>query len=562
MPQIATMRSMLLCAMALLVSQAAVVAQEKEAPKPDLLRQYLGEKDEAARKDLRAKLIALGAVELQSAISKLSFAKPNDLGALEFETKCPDGFTRPYFMHVPPKYDAAKSYPIIVWLHGGVAGAPAEAASEAIMMWEQALGEKWSEEVMVLAPAAIAGDTSEEAVWYRDAGQRNVLHMLKDARLRFNIDDSRVFLTGMSDGGSGSFGFACRRPDTFAGYFPMVGHPLIPAMVGTPMFWENFGGSKVYAISGGKDRLYPAAMVAKLIDEANKNGASIEHKIYPEAGHDLSYAADEMPKILDMVAKWQRELALAEIDWSSNNTSMGRRSWLQITELADLGDKNAKDLVATPRTGQARVMLGITINPESEPTDPVVVESVAEGSVAESIGIEVGDTITKFDGAKTGNLMELRAALDKKNLGDEFSVTLERGGVEKTIKGKFPTPKPMAADLMARVKAVQKPLKAKDEKGSVHGTLFELSVTNASKLTLYLTAEQVKLGKAVVSINGGEGIVFEKLAEDAETVLAEFERYGDRKSPFVAKIEINVAKQLGVKVKPLPKEEDDDGEGF
>ena len=54
MPQIATMRSMLLCAMALLVSQAAVVAQEKEAPKPELLRQYLGEKDEAARKDLHA----------------------------------------------------------------------------------------------------------------------------------------------------------------------------------------------------------------------------------------------------------------------------------------------------------------------------------------------------------------------------------------------------------------------------------------------------------------------------------------------------------------------------
>jgi membrane-associated protease RseP (regulator of RpoE activity) len=427
------------------------------------------------------------------------------------------------------------------------------------------LGEKWSNEIMVLSPAAIAAETTEEARWWRDKGQKNVLHMLREVKLRFNVDDNRVFVTGMSDGGSGSFCLASRRPDSFAGFFPLVGHPLIAAMDGTRMFWENMRGSRIYAVSGGKDPLYPASQVARSIKEANENGATIEQKIYENAGHDLSYAPKEIPVILeDKVAKWTRELAIKDIDWSTDSAGMGRRAWLAISELAKLGDKNARDFAATPRTGQARVMLGITIDQEADPADPVIVASVAPDSVAEKIGIKVGDKITKLDDTKTANLNELREALSQKNQGDDVRVTVERDGKSVELKGKFPAPKASKDDaVLARVQASHKPLKAQDEKGSVQGTLFEIRLTNASKLTLYLTAEQVKLGKAVVTINGGEPIVLDKLAESAEVVLAEFERHADRKSPYVAKIEIDVAKHLGIKVKPVPGEsDDDDGEGF
>ena len=180
-----------------LLAHSSAVAQEKDAPKPDLLRQYLSEKDAAKKKELRAKLVALGAPALREAISQLGFEKPKELGSLEFATKCPDGFEHPYFMHVPPQYETGKRYPLVIWLHGGVNGAPAEAASSAIEMWQQALGDKWANEVMVLAPACIAQDTTEDAFWWRDKGQRNVLHMLREVKQRFNVDDNKVFITGM-----------------------------------------------------------------------------------------------------------------------------------------------------------------------------------------------------------------------------------------------------------------------------------------------------------------------------------------------------------------------------
>lgn len=534
-------RSPLLLSLVTLVALSAFSApQAQEAAKPDLLRQYLSETDATKKVELRAKLTGMGGPALREAIGKLAYSKAGQTGALEFETLCPDGFKRPYYMHVPPKYDPARRYPLIIWLHGGVSGAPADAASGAIEMWQQALGDDWSDEVMVLAPAAIAADTTDDARWWRDKGQLNVLHMLKEVKLAFNVDDDRVFVTGMSDGGSGAFALAARRPDTFSGFMPMVGHPLVPSFDGTCMFWENLAKVRIYAISGGKDRLYPAAQVAQVVAEANQNGASIEHKIYEDAGHDLSYAPKEIPRILaDMVGKWKRDLGLASLDWSTDSPAMGRRAWLEITELADLGDLNAKDLKAVPRSGQARVVLGITLNPELEVTDPVVVDSVAKDSVAEAMGIKAGDVIVGLDKAKIANLNDLRAALGKKKAGEDVEVEVERDGKTQTLKGKFPLPKSASGQLMARVKAGTRT--AKGERGMERH--FELLVTQAGKLSLLLTAEDVAAGRVTVNING-RALVFDGLAEDAAFILAEFERTGDRKLPFVARLDIDVAAAL------------------
>ncbi len=281
-------------------------------------------------------------------------------------------------------------------------------------------------------------------------------------------------------------------------------------------------------------------IVAQVVAEANQNGASIEHKIYEEAGHDLSYAPKEIPRILeDMVGKWKRDMALASLDWSTDSPAMGRRAWLEITELADLGDLNAKDLKATPRSGQARVVLGITMNPELDVTDPVVVDSVAKDSVAEAMGIKAGDVIVGLDKAKIGNLNDLRAALARKKAGDDVEVEIERDGKSQTLKGKFPQAKSSSGQLMARIKASTRTVKG--ERGMERH--FELLAANAGKLTLFLTADDVAAGRLSVSING-KAMTFDGLAHDAAFILSEFERTGDRKLPYVARLHIDVAVAL------------------
>lgn len=310
-------------------------------------------------------------------------------------------------MHVPPQYETGKRYPLVIRPHGGVNGAPAEAASSAIEMWQQALGDKWANEVMVLAPACIAQDTTEDAFWWRDKGQRNVLHMLREVKQRFNVDDNKVFITGMSDGGSGAFGFAGRwrwipLPVTFrwSGKYP-----LVPASDGTRMFWENFKGAKVYAVSGGKDRLYPAKMVAGLVKEANENGASIEHKIYEEAGHDLTFAPKEMPSTSRTKSPSGHATSLSrKLTEQPDSAAMGRRAWLAITGRPSLATRTPR--ISWPGRASAAGArdAGIQISQDAEPTDPVVVEVVAPEGVAKPMGIKEGDTIVKLDDTAVSNI--------------------------------------------------------------------------------------------------------------------------------------------------------------
>ncbi len=58
---------------------------------------------------------------------------------------------------------------------------------------------------------------------YRWMGERDVLRCLDEARKRLEVDDERVYLTGESMGGNGSWLIASRNPQRFAAAAPIYG---------------------------------------------------------------------------------------------------------------------------------------------------------------------------------------------------------------------------------------------------------------------------------------------------------------------------------------------------
>ena len=63
------------------------------------------------------------------------------------------------------------------------------------------------------------GDSS----YYQGPGELDVLESIEDAKQHYPIDDERVFLTGLSMGGIGTYNVATHHPDLFAGAVPVVG---------------------------------------------------------------------------------------------------------------------------------------------------------------------------------------------------------------------------------------------------------------------------------------------------------------------------------------------------
>ncbi|MFI5402356.1 MAG: hypothetical protein ACHQ1G_05415 [Planctomycetota bacterium] len=119
-------------------------------------------------------------------------------------------------VHVPESYDPAKPAPLVLALHGAGGN-----GSDEIQLWRpvaDALG------MLVVAPTE-AGENAGYAFTRRE--REAALEALRWARRRFNVDENRIHLTGVSRGGHMTWDIATRYPDLFATLSPMIGGPRL-----------------------------------------------------------------------------------------------------------------------------------------------------------------------------------------------------------------------------------------------------------------------------------------------------------------------------------------------
>lgn len=537
-----------------------VPAPEKKVDTSSLLKEYLGARGKE-KHALREKLLTLTPEELRKAIDGLAYDAV-EAGIQEWTTNCPDGHKRPYWVYVPEDYDPTKPYPLLVCLHGGVSSQPLRGerfnpGEYSIQYWLPYMTDEQKKEVVILGCSAGARETTPEAVWWHSTGQKNVLHMIRETKRRVNIDDDRVIVNGHSDGGSGSFGFAYRRPDTFAGYFAMNGHPMVAQADGTPVWLENLKGQNIHAFNGGQDGLYPAKRTTPIYDQANELGASIDYVTYPDLNHQVEGAIeDEVPAFMkDEITRWKRDLLPAEIDWASTNAARGKRAWLSIDALRDLGDSNAVASNAEIIVPAGRPRLGITVERDK---DVPTVETVQKGSTAEDMGIKEGDVITKLDDHDIASMQDLLDALDTKAAGEDVVIVVDRKGENVTLKGKFAANQQQQREergpLVARVIAKL------DKPGQV-----SLTVRNTKTVTIYAAPSMLsEEGTLRIRCNPDDEdqklkISYSKaIVADTAFMLDEFEQTHDRKLPWIMKFEVDVAGLLGVKAKPANPDKKED----
>ncbi len=526
------MRTLLACAATVLLALALPVRAQEEPN--SLLARYLSEGDAGLKAALRAELLKLSPEKLHELMAALP-CPGEGRGELSVSLRCPDGFERSYYLRVPRAYDASRSWPLMVVLHGGVNGASAGAGPAAVSAWLASLSDAQRESLFFLAPSADCESTTIQARWWRDGGMKNIRAMLADVKRRYHIDDDRVFLTGQSDGGSGTWAAAFRRPDDYAGFFPMVGHPLVPATDRTSAYFENLKGCSLYNISGGLDPVYPGSEVSKIVGEINSVGPKVLHKNYEKAGHDLSFADVELPRIFnEYLSAWKRDLLARQLDWSTEQAKFGSRAWLEILETKELDRDYNKCPKATPRgTGVVRIDLGIRVPTPTTPEEldgPITVRHIEPGSVADTMGVKVGDTVIKVDGKKVTGLDEINAALRNKGAGKEISLTVLRDGEEKTLSGKFP------------------PLEKDPPSGRVLGSWspgqVELKTHNVTRLRVRLAPEMVDAkGEVRIKVNGKEAFKG-RPPQDVAMMLDQFEASFDRKWPFTAVVTVDVVESM------------------
>lgn len=185
-------------------------------------------------------------------------------------------------LFVPPTYQPAKGYGLVLCLHG--AGFTGEAYLE---RWQARLGEDY----------VLACPTTPMGAWFTRSAEELVLATIRSVQRRYHIDPDRIFLTGMSNGGIGAWVIGMHDAPLFAGIAPMASgldNVLMP-------FLANLRSTPIYIIHGAKDHVMPVEFGRRIASELTKLGYPFvyrEHdREHPMAGGHY-FPREELPELV------------------------------------------------------------------------------------------------------------------------------------------------------------------------------------------------------------------------------------------------------------------------
>jgi dienelactone hydrolase len=244
------------------------------------------------------------------------------------------GLSLDNMLEVPADYSPQRAWPLRVALHGGVgrpAPGPGDTPPRPLTNRLPIAGE------LVLHPRAWSGSE-----WWTRGQVENIVALVDRVKHDYNIDESRIYVTGISDGGTGVYFLAMRESSLWAACLPHNGHPSVLANPATGadglLFASNLVNCPLRAVNGGRDPLYPAASVAPLIDMFKRGGIPIDFQVYENAGHDVSWWPEERPRFEQFLAAHRRAAHPERISWATERTDRyNRYRWLVIDRLGTRG---------------------------------------------------------------------------------------------------------------------------------------------------------------------------------------------------------------------------------
>ena len=206
-----------------------------------------------------------------------------------FEGRASGAVRLPYLLFLPKTYgaDPEATWPLILFLHG-----MGERGDDLALVKKHGppkiLDEEGDFEFIVVSPQC-----PDDSFW--PAETRALDALLDEVVQGFAVDASRIYLTGLSMGGYGTWHLAVEYPDRFAAIAPVCGGAMIYA--GLPKKIEALKGIPVWAFHGARDRTVALAESADLVYALKKCGGTAEFTIYPDAEHDSWTETYENPEL-------------------------------------------------------------------------------------------------------------------------------------------------------------------------------------------------------------------------------------------------------------------------
>lgn len=205
-------------------------------------------------------------------------------GFLNRVHKDPDGRQAKYVVYVPPEYKGDKAYPLILFLHG--AGETGSDGQKQVMVGlGPAIRQRKGFPFIAVFPQ------SQKRTWKAGSDDANrALAILEEVQKEYKVDAARIYLTGLSMGGYGTWSLAAAHPDRWAAIAPVCGG-------GDPKQADRIKHIPCWCFHGAEDRPVPVQRSREMIEALKKVGGSPRYTEFPYVGHnswDPAYATGEL----------------------------------------------------------------------------------------------------------------------------------------------------------------------------------------------------------------------------------------------------------------------------
>ena len=209
--------------------------------------------------------------------------------------------TSEYLIYLPKDYNArAKTrWPLILFLHGS--GERGTNLSKVALHGPP----KLVKQARDFPFSIVSPQCPTNQRWDNDV----LLALLDEIEEKYDVDKSRVYLTGLSMGGYGTWSLGLTHPERFAAIAPICGGgDLIVLLLADPKKVSTIKTLGVWAFHGGKDPVVPPAESERMVDALRKTGCKdVVLTVFPEAQHDSWTETYNNPKLYDWFLAHQRK---------------------------------------------------------------------------------------------------------------------------------------------------------------------------------------------------------------------------------------------------------------
>lgn len=218
--------------------------------------------------------------------------------------------TYPYLAYLPSGYQESigKEWPLIIYLHGSSCkGNNLERVKKYGPPFY--LDRGMQVDAIVISPQCPSNRNWVYGDWF-ESFYREILD-------KYRVDPSRVYLTGMSLGGFGTWSLASRYPQYFAAIMPLCGG-------GRPDMAETVKDLPTWVFHGEKDRKVRLTRSTEMVNAMQELGSRPKFSVLKGEGHDIHHVYAEQSVYEWLLAQHKNvyEKLVSMNFWSPKNDSV------------------------------------------------------------------------------------------------------------------------------------------------------------------------------------------------------------------------------------------------